>query len=116
MFTKPRLGCESALASASIGPTSAIDGNYHYEHLDEPLSMSKGNTYRISQNCFNGMTPWYDGTPTSELTWSSNVANVERGVFGSNRGGFPDESHGYIRWVPVVTFYYTARGLSGKMS
>jgi hypothetical protein len=51
------------------------------------------------------MTPWYDGTPPSTFNWNDEIADIERGVFSRGSGQFPNQGHGYVRWVSMVTFY-----------
>jgi len=96
---------ERRVARVSVGPGSRYNDNYHFEPLSEPLLVTRGTTYRITQACITGMTPWYDGTPPSTFNWNDEIADIERGVFSRGSGQFPNQGHDYVRWVSMVTFY-----------
>ena len=101
---------ENSIGSVSVGPSSTLDGDYHYEDLENPIAITAGKEYSITQLCSNGMTPWNDATLTNnQVPWLSDYADVGVGVY-TNSAAYPSSESQVGRWTSVVTFYIAIPG------
>merc|ERR1711920_381633 len=92
---------KSVLVSASVGPDSAVDGDYAYAKLKKPTTLKAGKEYRLSQQCSSGMPDyWFDGVVTpAELATGCSLADYRGSVY-CDGVGYPDKSDNDSRYPP----------------
>eukprot|EP00992_Anisonema_acinus_P012480 TRINITY_DN8143_c0_g1_i1.p1 TRINITY_DN8143_c0_g1~~TRINITY_DN8143_c0_g1_i1.p1 ORF type:complete len:206 (-),score=19.42 TRINITY_DN8143_c0_g1_i1:92-709(-) len=99
-----RVSDESVVTSASVGPSSAVEGGFAFETLPASVELQASVEYRLSQLCFFGMTDrWYDGYDVANHDSS---AAVFLGGCYSNVG-FPAGTYTATdRWTGMVNFKF----------
>merc|ERR1719265_2019574 len=93
-----------ALAQVTVGPDSSVEGKYAFAALEEAVTLTSGQEYRLSQQCTSGMRDrWYDAYDKSAGDAMSDYATFIGGVY--NVGfGFPGNNDGAGRRAGLVNF------------
>merc|ERR1719265_2815952 len=93
-----------ALAQVTVGPDSSVEGKYAFAALDEAVTLTSGQEYRLSQQCTSGMRDrWYDAYDKSAGDAMSDYATFIGSVY--NVGfGFPGNNDGAGRRAGMVNF------------
>lgn len=99
-------GNTEALATVPVCPASTIGGNYAYEELSSPVSLTSGVEYRLSQQCYSGMPDrWFDASTFAESQADGAAATFIGGTYrGGN--GYPVNNDGTNRRPGMVNFKF----------
>lgn len=83
---------QAATATATVGPSSTVEGGYAFAPLRQEVLLQAGREYRLSQQCTAGMAdPWFDGTVAHEqlAQWSASACVDFLGAVFAEGYGYP---------------------------
>lgn len=83
---------QAATATATVGPSSTVEGGYAFAPLRQEVLLQAGREYRLSQRCTAGMAdPWFDGTVAHEqlAQWSAAACVDFLGAVFAEGYGYP---------------------------
>jgi len=99
---------QMALAIASVGPDSFLEGHYRFEPIEAPgVTVTEGREYRLTQACTPQMADkWFDGVISHGELAANAATGSARFIGGVNMSGFgyPANTDGQLRRAGMVNF------------